>query len=85
MVERAVGSEDAVPGASASERVNATLRRSLFVVQDVAPGAPFTPANVRAIRPGAGLPPKHLDDVIGRRAAKAIPRGTPLQWDLIAP
>ena len=85
LAERAVGREDAVPGASASERVNATLRRSLFVVQDVAPGAPFTSTNVRAIRPGAGLPPKHLDDVIGRRAAKAIPRGTPLQWDLIAP
>jgi pseudaminic acid synthase len=85
LAERAVGREDAEPGASASERVNATLRRSLFVVQDIAPGAPFTAQNVRAIRPGAGLPPKHLDEIIGRRASRAIARGTPLEWDLVAP
>jgi N-acetylneuraminate synthase len=84
MAERAVGSADAVPGPSASERGNAALRRSLFVVADIEPGAAFTSENVRAIRPGAGLPPKHLGSVLGRRAAKAIKRGTPLAWDLIA-
>jgi N-acetylneuraminate synthase len=39
---------------------------------------------VRSIRPGYGLPPKHLEAVLGRRARVAIARGTPLQWGLIA-
>jgi sialic acid synthase SpsE len=38
---------------------------------------------VRALRPGAGLPPKHLEQVLGRRAAVRIARGTPLRWDLV--
>ena len=61
------------------------LRRSLFVVADVAAGEPLTRENVRSIRPGHGLAPKHLDDVLGRRAARAIRRGTPLDWGLIEP
>jgi pseudaminic acid synthase len=72
-------------GASPAERSSAVFRRSLFVVEDVEPGEPFTRANVRSIRPGAGLPPRHLGRVLDRRAAVAIPRGTPLTWDLVAP
>jgi N-acetylneuraminate synthase len=59
------------------------FRRSLFVVADVRSGEVFTQDNVRAIRPGHGLPPKHLPAVLGRRAARAIERGTPLSWELI--
>jgi pseudaminic acid synthase len=54
------------------------FRRSLFVVADVRAGEPFGPHNVRAIRPGQGLPPHYLDLVLGKRAASAIERGTPL-------
>lgn len=53
-------------------------RRSLFVVADVAAGEVFGPHNVRAIRPGQGLPPHYLDRVLGKPAASAIARGTPL-------
>lgn len=70
-------------GVSEREVKSRVFRRSLFVVQDIKTGEPFTEKNVRSIRPGHGLPPKYLEDVLGRRAAKDIARGTPLAWGLI--
>jgi N-acetylneuraminate synthase len=69
----------------ASEKGNKTFRRSLYAVQDIPAGGRLTAENVRSIRPGFGLPPKHLQEVLGRRAGRAIPRGTPLAWSLIEP
>jgi pseudaminic acid synthase len=66
-----------------SEAASRTFRRSLFVVRDVEAGEVLTADVVRSIRPGHGLPPKSLPDVLGRRARVAIERGTPLSWDLI--
>jgi len=66
-----------------SEKQSAVFRRSLYAVQDIAAGAPFTPANVRSIRPAYGLAPKHLLAILGRAARTEIKRGTPLDWDLI--
>lgn len=67
------------------QEVNSRVfRRSLFVVEDVQAGAPFTSANVRSIRPGHGLHTRYLDAVIGRRASQDIARGTPLAWGHIA-
>lgn len=66
-----------------SEAGNAQFRRSLYVVADVRAGEPFTPANVRSIRPGLGLAPKHLDAVLGRRASTDLARGTPLAWEFV--
>jgi N-acetylneuraminate synthase len=73
-----------VYGPTAEERDSLVFRRSLFVVADVAAGAELTPAHVRSIRPGFGLAPKHLPDVLGRRAARDLRRGTPLDWDMLA-
>ena len=82
MVERALGSVSYGP--SPHERSSLEFRRSLFVVADVKKGEAFTPSNVRAIRPSHGLHTRHLKDVIGRKAARNIKRGTPLSWDLVA-
>ena len=70
-------------GPKPSEMDSLGNRRSLYIVQDVAAGAALTGDNVRSIRPGAGLPPRHLDDVIGRKAARGLKRGEPLAWDMI--
>jgi pseudaminic acid synthase len=71
-------------GASERERESLVFRRSLYVVRDIAAGQLFTSENVRAIRPGLGLPPKHQEHIIGRRAAHDIKRGTPMNWELLA-
>jgi len=57
--------------------------RSLFVVEDVKAGEIFTEKNVRSIRPGHGLHPKYLKEIIGRKSRKNIKKGTPMSWNLI--
>jgi pseudaminic acid synthase len=71
-------------GVAAREAASRQFRRSLFVVADVKAGDPFTEANVRSIRPGHGLPPKHLGHVLTKRAATDLGRGTPLSWEMLA-
>lgn len=56
--------------------------RSLFVVKDIKAGELFTKENVKSIRPGYGLHPKYLKDVLGKKARKDIKKGTPLSWEL---
>jgi len=68
---------------SEQEEKSRVFRRSLFVVKDMQAGEVFTQENVRSIRPGYGLPPKHLAGVLGRQALCNIYRGTPLKWELI--
>lgn len=63
---------------------NAQFRRSLYVTADVAKGEVVSEANVRSVRPGLGLAPKHLPDVLGRRAARALTRGEPVDWSMFA-
>lgn len=70
-------------GASPSEEASRAFRRSLFVVGDVQAGEAFTSMNVRSIRPGDGLHPRYLREVLTKRASQNIPRGTPLAWSLI--
>jgi N-acetylneuraminate synthase len=62
------------------ERGSVAFRRSIYVVRDVAAGEELTRDNVRSIRPGYGLPPKHLPEVLGRQAARDLRRGEPLDW-----
>jgi pseudaminic acid synthase len=66
-----------------SERQNMVFRRSLYVVEAMAAGESFTERNVRVIRPGYGMAPKEMPRILGRRARRAIPRGTALDWSLI--
>ncbi len=68
---------------SKKEEASRVFRRSLFVVRDIAAGESLTEENIRCIRPGYGLPPKHWTEVLGRKAGGAIPRGTPLAWELL--
>jgi N-acetylneuraminate synthase len=70
-------------GSTESEKSSQIFRRSLFVVKDIRVGEHFNLDNVRSIRPGFGLPPKHLEQVLQSRAKKNLKRGTPLSWDLI--
>jgi N-acetylneuraminate synthase len=70
-------------GPTESEITSLRFRRSLYVVTDVPEGGLLDRQNVRSIRPGFGLPPKYLDNVIGRRVRCAVRRGTPLSWQLL--
>lgn len=55
--------------------------RSLFVVNNMKAGDVFSENNIRSIRPGSGLEPKYLSDVLGKKAAHNIERGTPLSFN----
>jgi len=67
-------------GPAPSEAAGRRLRRSLFVVADIRSGEPFTPQNVRSIRPADGLHPRYYPYVLGRMARCDLARGTPLAW-----
>jgi pseudaminic acid synthase len=69
----------------ADESGNRQFRRSLYVVRDVAAGEVIGPDAVRSIRPGFGLAPRHLPEVLGRTAGRALARGEPFDWSMLAP
>ena len=70
-------------GRKSSEEGNVMFRRSLYVTLPIAAGEEITVDNVRSVRPGHGLAPKHFDAVIGRRAARDLVFAQPLTWDCI--
>jgi N-acetylneuraminate synthase len=72
-------------GPAESEKGNVAFRRSLYVVGDIEAGEIFDETNIRSIRPGYGLPPKSLPQVLGKRAARRLERGTALRWDYVEP
>ena len=67
-----------------SEKVTKSreFSRSLFVVKDMKAGDIFSEENVKSIRPGYGLHPKYLNDVLGGKAKVDIKKGTPFSWEL---
>lgn len=59
------------------------FRRSLLIVEDVEAGDVLTEENVRSIRPADGLPPKHLDEMLGKHVLRSAERGTSVDWELL--
>ncbi len=65
------------------EKANIIFRRSIYVIRDIRKDEILSRENVRVIRPGFGLAPKYLPQVIGKKANRPISRGTALQSDMI--
>lgn len=69
-------------GPTEAEKKSLQFRRSLYVVQDISAGDALTLENVRAIRPGLGLPTKYLEQMLGKTVKHDVKRGTALSWEL---
>lgn len=70
-------------GPTQSEALAVSRRRSVYIVQDIKAGEILTTQNLRCIRPGHGLPPKHYTALIGRQIKCDVKKGTPMQWELL--
>ncbi|MBU0764106.1 MAG: pseudaminic acid synthase, partial [Bacteroidetes bacterium] len=70
-------------GPTEAEKKSVQFRRSLYIVKDMKAGDVLTRENVRAIRPGSGLPVKYMDIIIGKKVSCSVRKGSPLAWDLI--
>jgi len=86
MVKAIRDAEDAIGQVSydLTEKTKRTREhsRSLFVVKDIKMGEEFTKENIKSIRPGYGLAPKHYVEIIGKKANKELKKGTPLDWSM---
>jgi len=71
-------------GTIETEKRSLQFRRSLYISKDIEEGETLTPDNLRCIRPGYGLAPKHYDDLLGKKITKDVPRGTALRWNLVS-
>ena len=71
-------------GATEAEEKSKMYRRSLYIVKDLKAGEVLTRENIRAIRPGLGLPTKFIDQLLGKRVARDVRRGTAVAWDLLS-
>jgi pseudaminic acid synthase len=70
-------------GPTEKEKASLQYRRSLYICQDMEQGEEFSKENVRAIRPGFGLSPKHYNIILGKRVKCAVKKGTPVSWELL--
>lgn len=70
-------------GASERESDSVKFRRSIYISTNIKAGEEITADNIRVIRPGLGLAPKHWQDVIGKQFTRDAKKGTALSWDLI--
>ncbi len=76
---QALGSESF--GSQSAETASRMFRRSIYFVRDLPAGSEITATDIRRIRPGMGLPPKHFESLLGRRLKVAVTRGTATCWD----
>jgi pseudaminic acid synthase len=70
-------------GATEAEKESVNFRRSLYISQDMKAGDILTPENLKAVRPGLGLPPKYYDILLGKSVKQDVKTGTPINWDLV--
>lgn len=70
-------------GQTAAEKKSLIFRRSLYITKDLKAGESLTTENLRAIRPGHGLPPKYYEILLGKKVGRDIKKGTALSWDII--
>ncbi|PWG74640.1 pseudaminic acid synthase, partial [Enterococcus hirae] len=70
-------------GRKSSEQGNAQFRRSLYFVEDLEAGAVITAESVRSVRPGFGLAPKFMDEVVGKKVSRDVRKNTPVKADVI--
>ncbi|MCO1603814.1 pseudaminic acid synthase [Desulfosporosinus nitroreducens] len=70
-------------GATEKEKASLKYRRSLYIVEDMKAGDTLTHDNLKAIRPGLGLPTKYLDVLIGKQLNQDVSKGTPASWDIV--
>ena len=72
-------------GPTEAERSTVAFRRSIYVAKDLKAGDILTPENLRCVRPGWGLSPKHYSALLGRRVSRDVRKGTPASWSLVMP
>jgi len=70
-------------GPTEAEKKSLVYRRSIYVALDLKAGDALTAANMRCVRPGKGLPPKHYEELLGRRVNRDVKKGTPMAWELL--
>src|SRR5690606_4332791 len=71
-------------GRKSSEQGNVQFRRSLYFVKDLRAGEAITEAAVRSVRPGYGLPPKLLGNILGKTVVRDVKANTPVLADVVA-
>ena len=70
-------------GVQKAEEKSRLFKRSVYAAKDIAAGEVFTKENIRVIRPGLGLAPKHYQELLGKAAKQNIKAGTPFTWNLV--
>lgn len=70
-------------GPGTSEKPSMSFRRTLYITEDMKEGDRISSENMRAIRPGMGLPPKYYETMMGKKVKADIKKGTPVSWDII--
>jgi pseudaminic acid synthase len=70
-------------GRKSSEKTNVKFRRSIYFVRNLKAGDVISSEDIRSVRPGFGLPPKHFQEIIGRQVVHDVYFGMPVIWDLL--
>lgn len=70
-------------GATEAEKRSSVFRRSLYIAENIKAGEILTKANLRAIRPGLGIPVKYMDMLLGKHVNRNLQRGQPMQWEFL--